>query len=917
MRFEALERIIQRQPNLRERRIERSAGSELVLAPSGWTDARLEAWLDWADDLPSDLPPGELPARPVAGEATQNALRGGPERHARRLSAWGLRLGHFEGVDAADRFAAALTALYLGGLAAPGPALAFGARLHPLAEDPARSPPVRVSRLASQETWSDRSMDRRTRRLAAVGEAVRRCRGEPGACADPRRNQPLLRAAWAARETGSSDREINDEILLASAGAHAVGIPASRTLASDRAAAVGADPASQHAAWAAWAGADIAVVFSDADALALDRSRAGPSALIDLASIDDDETLEAAARLMILGLDIEASVGFSATVQQSHVRRDARPVTLALAGLGERLVSEGLSFGDPAGRARAASLSALVTGAALSMSAALASRLGPYPVFSGERDTRLAELSARLAAVRDLPKSATVDRALVAWTDASVAAHRSGLRNAQSTGPAADPEMALRLGALSLDGEPWRGPVNLAETADGATIPVLAEAALRGLAARGVDPAIARDVALGRRTLRGAPALDHGALTARGFTTHEIAAVELALPTAANLRAAFAPEVLGVGFVRDVLGAAADDAADPGLDTLALAGFTRDEIERAETWALGAGRFSPTLSMDPVTRAVFASDAETPLEDRLAMARTVGDFTCAPIPIRLAMAFDTTPDMAGDLQSRAAAAGVRSLTIRRAGPPETFRLDLPPVAAPEVRGTIPPRERIVERIVEVDRSRQRLPDRRKGYIQKATIGGHKVYLHTGEYDDGELGEIFIDMHKEGAAFRSLMNNFAIAISIGLQYGVPLDEFVDAFVFTRFEPSGAVTGNDSIRSATSILDYVFRELGVSYLGRGDLANLDASKLDADGLGEGAGPQPAARFISKGFSRGAAPDNLVFLPVPARSGMSGAPGPIADVCPTCGDLALVRKGQSLICQTCGGRQPRKGDADVVSS
>jgi ribonucleoside-diphosphate reductase alpha chain len=118
----------------------------------------------------------------------------------------------------------------------------------------------------------------------------------------------------------------------------------------------------------------------------------------------------------------------------------------------------------------------------------------------------------------------------------------------------------------------------------------------------------------------------------------------------------------------------------------------------------------------------------------------------------------------------------------------------------------------------------RLPDRRKGYIQKAIVGGHKVYLHTGEYDDGELGEIFIDMHKEGAAFRSLMNNFAIAISIGLQYGVPLEEFVDAFVFTRFEPAGPVTGNDSVKNATSILDYIFRELGVSYLGRTDLAQV---------------------------------------------------------------------------------------------
>ena len=152
------------------------------------------------------------------------------------------------------------------------------------------------------------------------------------------------------------------------------------------------------------------------------------------------------------------------------------------------------------------------------------------------------------------------------------------------------------------------------------------------------------------------------------------------------------------------------------------------------------------------------------------------------------------------------------------------------------------------------------------------MGGHKVYLHTGEYDDGELGEIFIDMHKEGAAFRSLMNNFAIAISIGLQYGVPLDEFVDAFVYTRFEPAGPVTGNDQVRSATSILDYLFRELGVSYLDRQDLANADPDALNADGLGggakEGEGEDEAAavsRLISKGFSRGAAPDNLLYLPL----------------------------------------------------
>ena len=145
-------------------------------------------------------------------------------------------------------------------------------------------------------------------------------------------------------------------------------------------------------------------------------------------------------------------------------------------------------------------------------------------------------------------------------------------------------------------------------------------------------------------------------------------------------------------------------------------------------------------------------------------------------------------------------------------------------------------ERLVERIV-VMREREKMPDRRKGYTQKAVVGGHKVYLRTGEYDDGRIGEIFIDMHKEGAALRSFINNFAIAVSLGLQYGVPLEEYVDAFTFTRFEPAGPVQGNDSIKYATSILDYVFRELAVSYMGRFDLAHVDPSETNFDAMGRG--------------------------------------------------------------------------------
>ncbi|HBF52793.1 MAG TPA: vitamin B12-dependent ribonucleotide reductase, partial [Afipia sp.] len=176
-------------------------------------------------------------------------------------------------------------------------------------------------------------------------------------------------------------------------------------------------------------------------------------------------------------------------------------------------------------------------------------------------------------------------------------------------------------------------------------------------------------------------------------------------------------------------------------------------------------------------------------------------------------------------------------------------------------------EKLVERIV-VMREREKMPDRRKGYTQKAVVGGHKVYLRTGEYDDGRLGEIFIDMHKEGAALRSFINNFAIAVSLGLQYGVPLEEYVDAFTFTRFEPAGPVQGNDSIKFATSILDYVFRELAVSYQSRFDLAHVDPSETNFDALGKGVeeGRNPDAsnssKYLSKGLTRSRT-DKLVVM------------------------------------------------------
>ena len=260
-------------------------------------------------------------------------------------------------------------------------------------------------------------------------------------------------------------------------------------------------------------------------------------------------------------------------------------------------------------------------------------------------------------------------------------------------------------------------------------------------------------------------------------------------------------------------------------------------------------------------------------------------------------------------------------------------------------------EKIVEKIIVKEvrkQAREKLPERRKGYTQKAMVGGHKVYLRTGEYEDGQIGEIFIDMHKEGAGFRAMMNNFAIAVSVGLQYGVPLEEFVDAFTFTRFDPAGMVQGNDSIKSATSILDYIFRELAISYLDRTDLAHVQPEGESFDTLGRGAeegvsNVQQAKednlamikQVSSTGYLRKRLPQELMVLQggqtnlfqgdtqtaeapsaavatavretaaMPqlddrAKAKMQGYEG---DACGDCGNYTLVRNGTCMKCNTCG--------------
>ena len=243
-------------------------------------------------------------------------------------------------------------------------------------------------------------------------------------------------------------------------------------------------------------------------------------------------------------------------------------------------------------------------------------------------------------------------------------------------------------------------------------------------------------------------------------------------------------------------------------------------------------------------------------------------------------------------------------------------------------------EKIINRYIA---KRQRMPFRRKGYTQKAKIGGHTIYLRTGEYETGQVGEIFIDMHKEGAAFRSLMNNFAISVSLGLQHGVPLEEFVDAFTFTRFEPNGPVFGNERIKMATSILDYIFRDLAVSYLGREDLAHVklgeeemrgsamasettknlstksapvisestdSKAEIDEEIVSERIYDVPRSSMESlKTTSGGQKSEEVVLEAINSVFEEAKIKGYTGDICTECQSMTMVRNGTCLKCVTCG--------------
>jgi len=727
----------------------------------------------------------------------------------------------------------------------------------------------------------------------------------------------------------------------------------------------------------------------------------------------DVEAFEHSVRLWTMVLEISVLMAQFPSKQIARLSYEYRTLGLGYANIGGLLMSTGIPYDSDEGRAICGAITAIMTGVAYATSAEMAGEMGPFPHFEKNREPMLRvmrnhgraaygetsgyeELHTTPVALKaeDCPDPRLIAHARAAWDKAIELGEKHGYRNAQSTVIAPTGTIGLVMDCDTTGIEPDFALVKFKKLAGGGYFKIINRAVPEALRILGYsDEAIGRikEYAVGRGTLEHAPEINHDTLDARGFPREKIAEIETGLHTAFDIRFAFNKFTLGEEFCVKTLKIDPEKLADPQLDVLAEIGFTKAQIEAANVYCCGAMTLEGAPGLKDEHLPVF--DCANPcgrlgkrylsVSSHIHMMAAAQPFISGAISKTINMPNAATVQDCKDAYMESWRLALKANALYRDGSKlsqplnsqllsdddeeaedlvEQLAADNPAQVRAQVAA-----ERIVERIIEREvRSRDRLPDRRKGYTQKAVVGGHKVYLRTGEYNDGRLGEMFIDMHKEGAAFRSLMNNFAIAVSLGLQYGVPLEEYVDAFTFTRFEPAGIVQGNAAIKNATSILDYVFRELAVSYLDRNDLAHVNPEDIGSTAMGAGIseGKQPgASQVVSKGLvwgqtdrfrivdgkePAGSSTTSVTALGASAAAGISAgatalaehvatafrrdadpAPEPVAtpqpaetpkasaveqvtlarmkgyegESCSECGNFTMVRNGTCLKCDTCG--------------
>ncbi len=697
----------------------------------------------------------------------------------------------------------------------------------------------------------------------------------------------------------------------------------------------------------------------------------------------DIPAFEHACRFWTLTLEISVLMAQFPSKEIAQLSYEYRTLGLGFANIGGLLMAQGHSYDSDEGRAICGSISAIMTGVAYATSAEIASEVGPFPQYKkNAKHMGRVMKNHRLAAhgkakgykglnilpvpldAAPCPDQKLIDAAKAAWDKAVELGSEHGYRNAQATVIAPTGTIGLVMDCDTTGIEPDFAIVKFKKLAGGGYFKIINRVVPEALANLGYSEAQISDIvnyAVGAGSLKNCQSISPSALRDKGFGDEELAKVEAAMESAFDVKFAFNRFTLGDDFCKETLGFTDAQLNDYSFNMLEALGFEKDAIEAANTHVCGSMTLEGAPHLKDEHLPVFdcanvcgrIGKRFLSVNSHITMMAAAQPFISGAISKTINMPNSATVEECGEAYMLSWRLGLKANALYRDGSKlsqplssgliddieddeeAAEALDTPvAAAAPQVI------EKIVERIVH-SAEREKLPQRRKGYTQKATVGGHKVYLRTGEYEDGRLGEVFIDMHKEGAAFRSLMNNFAIAVSIGLQYGVPLEEFVEAFTFTRFEPQGIVSGNDAIKMSTSILDYTFRELAISYLDRHDLGHVDREDLEVSTTGAGeAQSELVNKVTSRGFirkqglvvysnattaaaapaeeavntMRAATPEAAVVTEAVATTSNAEAvtaervqqarmQGYEGESCPECQNFTLVRNGTCLKCNTCG--------------
>jgi ribonucleoside-diphosphate reductase alpha chain len=673
----------------------------------------------------------------------------------------------------------------------------------------------------------------------------------------------------------------------------------------------------------------------------------------------DAEAYRHAVRMWTTTLEISVVMAQFPSKEIARRSFDYRTLGLGYANLGTLLMLMGLPYDSDEGRAVAAALSAIMTGETYAQSARMAKEFGPFARYGANRDAMLRVIRNHRRAAYDTPAeeyeslsvpplglkadkapAPLVEAARAAWDEALALGEAHGYRNAQTTAIAPTGTIGLLMDCDTTGIEPDFALVKFKKLAGGGYFKIVNNSIAPALRALGYSEEAIEEVRLymvGRGSLSDSPAISLESLKAKGLPAAAVEKADKSLRDAMGLDSAFNPYALGPEAC-DAVGAFAELRNQPGFDILRHLGYSEAEIDQAEAWACGSLGMEGAPQVKKIHYPVFDTATASgrratrsiAWQAHVAMMAATQPFVTGAISKTINMPNSATFDDVKGAYMTAWRSMLKSIALYRDGsklsqPLSSFAADDDPLAtgllsvqeeadaARPVSGKHSPVKAELARDPTTTNPsiRYSLPNRRLGYTQKAKIGGHSVFIRTGEYDDGRLGEIFLDMHKEGAAFRSLLNSFAIAVSLGLQYGVPLDEYVEAFTFSRFEPNGMVQGHEYVKMATSVLDYVFRDLAISYQDRFDLGQVKPEDLMATATQNGKG----VRVAERPGPRTRPPVDQVSPQ--ATSGASAAPlsrprdeakkakmkGYEGDPCPVCGHLTLVRNGTCLKCETCG--------------